>query len=497
MAVVRKALGSRSVVLAVGLVLGLGTTWAWAAIPNSASGRIVGCYPKTGAKVLRVIDFQAGQRCTASEVQVTWQADGLRFRGGWTATAAYFKGDVVTKSGTAYVARAASTNRTPPNVAFWSILAAQGPIGATGPAGAAGAVGATGAVGPNGSAGPAGATGPAGAAGLDGATGATGPAGTNGTDGATGPAGPPGGRTLSDIAQLKWYPGKVATVGVGAKPTSVAFDGRYIWAVMEGNGIEPQLSNRVYKIDPATNSFVDVIPVGDTPRAIVFDGTHMWVANNTDGTVSRIDVATDTVVQTLSVGTAPTGLAFDGSRIFVANSGSASISRLDAATGLALSNISVVGTVPVGLAYDGSSLWVTDLAGDSVLKVNPDTGATLSTIAVGDGPWSVITDGFNLWVANRNSGTISRVSQLTGAVVATVPVGVGDNPSGLAFDGTYVWVALPATGAENGKICAISRTTNTCAGFVTVSLQPMGMAFDGTNLWVTNAGSFTVDRIRP
>lgn len=490
MAVVRKALGSRSVVLAVGLVLGLGTTWAWAAIPNSASGRIVGCYPKTGAKVLRVIDYQAGQRCTASEVQVAWQADGLRFRGGWTATDDYFKGDVVTKSGTAYVARAASTNRMPPNVAFWAILAAQGPIGATGPAGTAGANGSIGATGPTGATGPVGATGPAGS------TGATGPAGTNGTDGATGPAGPPGGRTLSDIAQLKWYPGRIANVGVGPFPSSVAFDGEFIWVVVPSSISDPDTINRLYKIDRTTNTVVATVPVGDDPRDVVFDGTNLWVSNNVDGTVSKVDSVTAAVVRVVTVGGGPNGMASDGSSVWVANAADSSVSEIEVASGDVVSTYSV-GTVPYDIAFDGTWLWVTDIATGSVHKVDPATEATVTTIAVGDGPVAVATDGFNVWVANSTAGTISRISQLTGAIVATVPVGAADNPSGLAFDGTYVWVTLPGNGLTDGRICAISRTTNTCAGFVKLSLKPTGIAFDGTSLWVANTNSATVSRVRP
>ena len=83
----KRVFGSRALVLAVGLTVGLGVSWAWAAIPSSTSGRIVACYPKTGAKTLRAIDYEAGQRCTSSETMVTWQADGMRFRGGWTASA--------------------------------------------------------------------------------------------------------------------------------------------------------------------------------------------------------------------------------------------------------------------------------------------------------------------------------------------------------------------------------------------------------------------------
>jgi len=98
--------------VAVGLAVG-GT--AYAAIPNSATGVISGCY-RTLMGNLRIIDAQAGQRCNLFEKQLDWNQTG-----------------------------------------------ALGPQGPAGPAGSQGQPGPTGAVG---SAGPAGPPGPPGAAGL-------------------------------------------------------------------------------------------------------------------------------------------------------------------------------------------------------------------------------------------------------------------------------------------------------------------------------------------
>ena len=86
---------------------------SWAAIPTSTTGVYYGCANKnTGA--LRVIDYQAGKRCTAAERTITWNQKGAT--------------------------------------------------------GAKGAPGATGANGANGAAGAAGSAGPTGAPGADGAT---------------------------------------------------------------------------------------------------------------------------------------------------------------------------------------------------------------------------------------------------------------------------------------------------------------------------------------
>jgi hypothetical protein len=58
--------------LALGLSVGVGV--AWAAIP-ATNGTITGCInPTTGA--IRVIDAQAGQRCSSFERSVTWNQQG-------------------------------------------------------------------------------------------------------------------------------------------------------------------------------------------------------------------------------------------------------------------------------------------------------------------------------------------------------------------------------------------------------------------------------------
>lgn len=124
--------------------------FAWAAIPGSGSGIITACYPTSGATKgqLRVIDYQSGARCTASERVLTWQSRGMRFMGAWSSTTSYGRDDVVTRKGTAYVATASNLGATPPG-SSWATLAAQGPQGPAGPTGPAG---------PEGQQGPAGVT---------------------------------------------------------------------------------------------------------------------------------------------------------------------------------------------------------------------------------------------------------------------------------------------------------------------------------------------------
>jgi YVTN family beta-propeller protein len=73
---------------------------------------------------------------------------------------------------------------------------------------------------------------------------------------------------------------------------------------------------------------------------------------------------------------------------------------------------------------------------------------------------------------------------------ATVTVGSG--PFGVAFDGTYIWVA----NTSSNSVSKIDPSTNTVTATVTGLSNPLGVAFDGTNIWVANYGSGTVSKTR-
>ena len=126
----------------------ISSSFAIAAIPNSSTKVITGCYLKTSG-TLRVIDKQAGKACnTKTEIELSWNQQGV-------------KGD-------------AGPQGLP------------GAVGAPGPAGANGVDGSAGPQGPKGD------TGAPGSNGVDGAPGAAGVNGTNGVDGAPGAKGDPG-----------------------------------------------------------------------------------------------------------------------------------------------------------------------------------------------------------------------------------------------------------------------------------------------------------------
>jgi hypothetical protein len=116
---------------------------AIAAIPSSSTAKFTGCVAKTGG-ALRVIDAQAGKKCKSSEKTISW-SKGWTHRGAWAAGTAYKPGDVVTVSGSSYVAKVKSTGSAPASSpSAWGLLAAAGANGTNGTNGTNGAAGAKG-----------------------------------------------------------------------------------------------------------------------------------------------------------------------------------------------------------------------------------------------------------------------------------------------------------------------------------------------------------------
>jgi len=152
----RGTVGFVAGIAVAGLVAGTGA--AIAAIPSSTTATYTGCVAKSSG-ALRVVDAQAGKKCTSKEKTISW-GNGYRYRGTWSASTAYAAQDVVLANGSSYVAKVASKGNAPATAAAsWGLLAAGAPSGPTGPAGAAGP---TGAPGPKGDAGVPGPSGPKG-----------------------------------------------------------------------------------------------------------------------------------------------------------------------------------------------------------------------------------------------------------------------------------------------------------------------------------------------
>jgi YVTN family beta-propeller protein len=72
-------------------------------------------------------------------------------------------------------------------------------------------------------------------------------------------------------------------------------------------------------------------------------------------------------------------------------------------------------------------------------------------------------------------------------------ISVGNEPDGIAFDGTFIWVA----NAVSNTVSKIDPASNVVVATVDVEESPVGVAFDGAYIWVTNHVSNSVSKIDP
>jgi YVTN family beta-propeller protein len=113
-----------------------------------------------------------------------------------------------------------------------------------------------------------------------------------------------------------------------------------------------------------------------------------------------------------------------------------------------------------------------------------------ATIAVGNNPSGIVFDGTQIWVANYGSNSLSKINTIKNELEATVPVGYG--PSGVAFDGKFIWVA----NCGSNNVSKIDIISDMILSSVHVLDSPTGLAFDSTYIWVINNWSKNVMKIK-
>ncbi|MHC4459802.1 MAG: S8 family serine peptidase [Planctomycetota bacterium] len=114
---------------------------------------------------------------------------------------------------------------------------------------------------------------------------------------------------------------------------------------------------------------------------------------------------------------------------------------------------------------------------------------SLDRIDVGIYPTGIAFDGTHVWVANTGSGYLSKINISTNNVVANVPV--GSQPYGLVFDGAHIWVS----NSGERRVSKIDVATNIVVETIRVGRAPRGLAFDGSRIWVANKDSNSISII--
>ncbi|HPR63984.1 MAG TPA: transglutaminase domain-containing protein [Thermoanaerobaculia bacterium] len=174
------------------------------------------------------------------------------------------------------------------------------------------------------------------------------------------------------------------------------------------------------------------------PTGLAIVDNQFWVADRATGTLIQIDPETGKILSSIPSPTEqPLGLTYDGSgTLYIADDIYGSIYAMDVNT----HQTRVVNepeTRPLGLAWDGQALWVT--ANRSLLKLDPSDGTEMSSYeASGRYPTGITFDGTYLWVAERNEDEIG-VYTTDGTLFGLLP-SPGPFPWGLARQGDLLYI---------------------------------------------------------
>jgi hypothetical protein len=331
----------------------------------------------------------------------------------------------------------------------------------------------------------------------------------------------------SDVSGAKFVPttlgsslvpytvGQIAGAYSYTNANPVYFDGTNIWTIS---------NDKLYKIRASDGFNLLELTLGNSPTSVAFDGTYIWVTmaygDSTPDKILKLDPLTGSgsglCSVALTAGDNPSSVIFDGQYYWASTSGSKKVFKIFGAD-CSIQNTQTFGSPILKIIFDGTYVWGLSTDGH-LYKINPsDMTFTDYNGFIGTSPKAMVYDNYYFWVANQSIDTGGSVTKLyvdaSGQlrVFGTYPV--GDNPSYLAFDGGWLWVGntnsqtatrLAAADPRQSGICSGSPTKCALSGKTcsadsdcltehridfTLGFNPTGMLFDGMNIWIGSNGT--------
>lgn len=141
---------------------------------------------------------------------------------------------------------------------------------------------------------------------------------------------------------------------------------------------------------------------------------------------------------------------------------------------------------PHGLAYTGGLLWTESLtAGDWTLlglsRINASVSSQFVTGIDSEDQPNGLAYGAGFYYASLLSGDIIAIDASDHSTRTFAATGAGGTPSGLAWDGEYLW---QGTEASVDNLFRLDPATGRVLGSFSVAGGVQGLAWDGRSLWV-------------
>jgi YVTN family beta-propeller protein len=248
----------------------------------------------------------------------------------------------------------------------------------------------------------------------------------------------------------------VARVPFPAGASGIAISGNIVYLTLPP-------ANRVARLDLATNTVTDTIPVGPLPAHITFNaaGTKAYVPHQSGGSVGTIDVATNTLTSSIAVSGAPLPVAIsaDGNTLFTTTDVDR-LYKINLTTATVVDSIALPATSHHLLMHPNDTLlYVATRDGGSVLEVDWRSMAIVRTFTLGGQPqgMAMSLDRQELYVADEAQGVLRIVTLATGATPTPVALAGGGEGLALSADGTKLYVGLVFA----GKVQVIDRVSRT------------------------------------
>jgi hypothetical protein len=259
-------------------------------------------------------------------------------------------------------------------------------------------------------------------------------------------------------------------------------------------------------------------------QALAFDGKDIWEARSSPNAVIRRQASDGTVISTTSLPSTPMFMEFDGANLIIV--GNSTLIRLRTSdSSLITYSVPSIG-IPGGLALRGYYIFITNTVTGQLLKLDY-SGVVRGASSVGTTPGLLINLAeYYLAVANNGDSAVVLVDTSSLNVIRTYPT---PSPSGLTFDGRYLWVGSTVSNTltkvdwqlssnsqvaqynlsysngsshgnilrllfdadylwattTNNELCRITIATGSCGsswGSISNSATP-ALAFDGASIW--------------
>jgi hypothetical protein len=248
---------------------------------------------------------------------------------------------------------------------------------------------------------------------------------------------------------------------------------------------------------PQDVNVLNTTPVGNSPQFNCFDGEDIWVASSSSSTVTRVHASDGRVLGTWTGATGAINTVAAAGFIFVTGFLSPGrIYRIDPSLGpAAVTEVeNNLGAFPVSITYDGLNLWTANTGTapglGSISRHNLVTGIE-TTFAVGfNQPAGIVFDGTHLWVVDSGDDALHRVNPADGTVLETLAMGTIDSTIAIPiFDGANIWVPV-------SNELKVVNTSTPARLFATLTGNGLGdnhaVAFDGERIMVTNFSGTTL-----